>query len=360
MHLFNKQLILSFIIAFAGTQSVHASLAAAIDSQVIAQPVSLAQTSGQSQAPALSLPQAAEQAKPSTVALHYHRDEASGIRFLEVAPFTPKEIDRYPGYEGAFAEHAASHLESENPADIAAIAHLVHAYPEIAARLAAEAPNRKTVHKDIKKALATSKRPPIMTVDKAVAIAKAAPANSAMWHLIWGYRKASTDATQAIKHTEVFFGERKLSAFQFDNEVFISKMKALRASQDQTNAEILSSFGNDVLKTVKTAPKAVVLGLPRAIPVGIGTAALMHVTLREFDERVGDPFPCPKYDPKSKNVAYHSCVYAKWALRNVVVPWALSNFVVAPIYDKTTSSIKDLAAQQIDFSSNIDSDGSFI
>lgn len=318
------------MVAFGSITALHADLVVAPDAP--SAPVSLAQATAQSQAPAATLAQATEQAKPSTVTLGVMQEQ--GIRMVITTQFTPEEIDRYSGFEGAFAEHAAKCLESENPADVAAVAHLVHSHPEVAEKLAGIAPNYK-VHKDIKKALSTSKRPPVMTLKKAAEIAKNAPLELAGMHLAWGLIHALNAGSQEYEKWEV------LATHELLPVVHPVIVKCFKDATDRQSALGWSKFTHTLQEPIRTAPKTVLNQLPRAIAVGVGTAALSHVALREFDERVGDPLPCPPYDPKGNNRAHEACKLLKMALRDFVVPMAISTFVVARAIDKTTEAIQD-------------------
>lgn len=356
----NKQVVLSIMLALSFTQSMHSDLAAAMAPDACASPVSLAQVTAQSQASAKSVGDAIQQAKPSQALLAFHTED--GLRFAVTTAFTPEEIDKYPQYIPAFTSHAAASLESENPQDVASISHLIEKYPDMAAYLddfaAYKYKKGGGMNNEVRKRLNKANRKPIMTQQMALGIAQSTPVYLAAGHVASGLIGAMSNANNSFDY---LVREQATNELAYDAIYEAAESMATNGNLEGANKQrfmlrliesgayrraeqadaIPGQLKNDVVSVVKKTPRAVFSGLPRAVTVGIGTAALTHVALRAFDEGVGDPLPCPKYDPKSNNAAYYSCIYAKWALRNFVVPIVLSKCVVGPAYDKTTQVVRD-------------------
>jgi hypothetical protein len=326
MHLFNKHLFFSFLITLGTAQSMHAfSFTIWGDAPAPAQPASLAQTTAQSQAPAATLAQAAQQPQPSTVALGIGED--AGIRYVMTTQFTPEEIDQYPGYEKAFALHAVSRLESENPQDMAAISHLVNRHPQFADYLERVAAYKKSkMHPTVKRDIFRAKRP-IMNAPMAAQIAGMTVLGTA-WESV-----------------------RPKAAMQEFGVNSVSLLSSL-IFEDDFRAEA----GGEMRRGVSNIPKDLYEQLPTNIAVNIGTVAAYNVLTRELEERFGDPLPMPAYDPKSNNITRYSYMAIKWGASQIVCS-LIAGFIVAPIINTTTSTastVKDAINGPIDVLSGMD------
>lgn len=314
MQLFNKILL---TLAIVGVQQAQASLAQATAPQ--APEGNLAQVTGQAQD--RSAVQIVPTDKPSQVLLGVV--QIGDVHCKMAAHFTSAEIDKYPDYKDRFGAHAAAHLESSNSQDVAAIVHLIYAYPDIAGSLAVEAVNRTgAISQDIRDALANSERPAPITVSGAVSAAK----NATVWGLGWSLLavlQAEGNRKKILGAAEKALGANMVAGRPADRLVHAlrNKRESLNADVSAQQKGILGQFCND---------------LPRTVTVAVGTAALTTVILREFDERVA--LKAPEYDPKSDNTKFFSYQVANLVVRNVALPYVLS-YVLGYTYDAVASAI---------------------
>jgi len=291
---------------------------------------SLAAATAQAESPAVTLrvaiqphrQEALAQAKPSQALLYIQKIE--GISFQTVTPFTPEEIDKYPDYIGAFAQHAALNLGSDNLQDIASINYLVQKYPDIGVILGDIAKNYagEKFNNETRKTLNRANRTPIMSRAIAAQVVKST--------LTYGL--VSAVAGRSIDRGLNDVNDRLLEARNEDAPFNIPSWNSLLRNTGDT-------LGNEAVGYIKK--------LPRTIPVALGTTALTNIILREFDERVGDLLPDPKYNPSGDNSRRKKYALLKYFLRNQALPFVISNFIVAPAVDAATGVAKDASRGEL-------------
>lgn len=258
-----------------------------------AAPAQAATSQGQPQ----TMKEAVAQAQPSQVFMGIGKKD--GVSYQMVTDFTPAEIDAYPDYKGAFTQHAALNLGSDNPQDLEAIAHLVTKHPDMGIGLGQVAENYAGAkfNNDIRKIINRANRKPLMDCGQAAQVVKGS--------LTMGY-------------------------------VYSMMLKNLNRVNDSVADETPLNIG---LGTMREDTVDYIKNLPINIPIGITTLALNNLILRGFDERVGDLWPCPPYDPKGKNEVREERMKLKKVLRDSILPAVLRNFVVAPVVNAAAKEV---------------------
>lgn len=273
--------------------------------------------------------------KPSAVALDIGTDPQTGIRFTMEGDFTPDEIDQYPQYKNAFANHAADMLGSDNPADHAATNHLLAKYPDLASFLTGRAEALAgNLNNEMRKSLNRANRQPIMTAQSAILIAGKAVAFD-LAGTVHSAIGIESKMQKDLRKSKIDFFDVYVNPGMKGNDVGYHYCRRVDCIKKRE-----ASFSDDVWKAESDELSRFTTRIPKTVTVAVGTAALTNLALRELDERVGDPLPTPKYRRGGDNTLHYAYTGVKYFLRNFAVPYLISTYGVAPLYDKASQAIR--------------------